>query len=188
MTSLARNQHSLLMLGVLAVITSLLVAAAIWKLPRARRWVAPASLAVTLLPPLAVALPLSSGAYLGRRIQYHPLRTISAELSPPTLTGMFNLVANASMLVPFGIAVYVTTRRTVHVLTLAVAASLAVETVQWLSARRIADVDDVIMNALGGLLGAGLGLLAVSVREHHRQDLIASSPHRENAAASSGND
>lgn len=69
---------------------------------------------------------------------------------------LVNLVGNVAAFVPLGLLVpWIRTRRTEfrEVVLLGLGLSLAIEMLQYASGRRVADVDDVLLNTVGALLG-----------------------------------
>lgn len=108
---------------------------------------------LTLSPQSAHQLPAAS------RIQLHPLRTIADFLERGGWPMVVNVPGNLAAFVPLGLLWPVlrqgkTTARRVGLLSAGV--SLVIEVLQFGSGRRIADIDDVLLNALGGLLGYGV--------------------------------
>jgi hypothetical protein len=70
-----------------------------------------------------------------------------------------NVAGNLLMFVPFGVLMpllFVKSRRPGQLAAQAFAVTAAVEAVQWLSRARIFDIDDLILNTVGALLGLGL--------------------------------
>lgn len=88
-----------------------------------------------------------------------PFASIRLELSnADSLTGLVNVVGNVLLFVPLGCFGLLCTRWRLLVVVLSGGAlSLAIEATQYL-AHRVADVDDVILNATGTVLGAMVGL------------------------------
>jgi glycopeptide antibiotics resistance protein len=89
-------------------------------------------------------------------------------------TSLYNLVGNLVMLVPLGfLLAYIYPRaRSVRSITLySFGLSLSIESLQYLSATRIFDIDDIILNTLGGVIGylffylAGRKLHPVAISE-----------------------
>lgn len=76
--------------------------------------------------------------------------------------GLLNLVGNVLMFVPIGFLIPLATRAGFRrALAACVASSVAVELVQLTLARSL-DIDDVLLNAVGGALGAALAVAAVT--------------------------
>jgi glycopeptide antibiotics resistance protein len=105
-----------------------------------------------------------------------PGRTIAACAAAGGGLFVWNVVGNVAAFVPLGLALRggAVGRRWRLRWALAAGAglSLLIEALQYRGGRRVADVDDVLLNALGALLGAALldlaaGLAAVA-RERHR--------------------
>lgn len=80
---------------------------------------------------------------------------------------LLNVIGNTAMFVPLGIVWPVVFRKLdTHgkVIAAGVGASLCIEIIQLPFYDRVTDIDDLILNSLGFLLGYGLYLLAVSVK------------------------
>lgn len=108
---------------------------------------------LTLSPQAPHHLPLA------RRIQLYPFDTVGIYLHKGGWPMVVNILGNLAAFVPLGILWPIllrgeTTARRVGLLSAGV--SLAIELAQLATARRIADVDDVLLNALGGLIGYGV--------------------------------
>jgi glycopeptide antibiotics resistance protein len=76
---------------------------------------------------------------------------------------LVNLVGNVVAFVPLGVLLPLVRRAPTSVLGVVVAGaalSAAIETLQYASGRRVADVDDVLLNASGALAGYALYLAA----------------------------
>ncbi|QWC83828.1 VanZ family protein [Nocardioidaceae bacterium] len=85
--------------------------------------------------------------------------------------GLLNLAGNVVMFVPVALLLPVATGlRWRHCVSLCVLGSLAIETAQ-LSLGRAFDIDDVLLNGVGALLGAALGVVvAGGFRRARRRD------------------
>ena len=126
--------------------------------------------------------PHSSGSLaLENRLQLHPLRTIAQFLEVGGWPMLVNVVGNLAAFMPLGFLWPLFRRGRTSVWRvgwLAAAVSLLIETLQLGSGRRIADVDDVLLNTLGGLLGYGTYLVLhrcvlVLVATPSRPDLVS---------------
>ena len=85
-----------------------------------------------------------------------PLRSMARDWSVGGWPFVINFVGNIVAFVPMGLLPPLILKRPVrlwHVLAFAVSLSLVIEGGQLLSGRRVTDVDDVILNGLGGCLG-----------------------------------
>jgi glycopeptide antibiotics resistance protein len=107
---------------------------------------------LTLLPQTTHPLPRESA------LRLVPLGSIAEFLAAGGWPMLVNVVGNLAAFVPLGILWPLlregrTTARRVGLLAFSV--SLLIETLQYGSGRRIADVDDVLLNTAGGLLGYG---------------------------------
>lgn len=89
-----------------------------------------------------------------------PFRTIGSYLGASDSTDARNLVGNVMMLVPLGILLATVTRlRPGRAALTLIAVSAAIEVLQWLlPTNRSVDIDDVILNSVGGTAGYALGL------------------------------
>ena len=130
--------------------------AAVWSVLSAG--VAVALLAMTTWP---------TGSDAPRRIQWVPLRTMAGQLENPELTlAVINLAGNVAVFVPLGFCLRMALRRAgrpaVAAVLLGTGVSVLAEVLQLAVGSRATDVDDVLLNALGVALGAGLGTLLVT--------------------------
>ncbi|MBX6313082.1 MAG: VanZ family protein, partial [Isosphaeraceae bacterium] len=96
-----------------------------------------------------------------------PLRTIARDLNVRGKDFVVNFVGNLAAFLPLGALLrrlWGSRASAQRVALAGMALSLAIELLQFLSGRRVADVDDVLLNTLGALLGymalAGGQLLA----------------------------
>ncbi len=151
-------------------------------MPRVIRIGRPATVALLLIATLAIIvitiwaagksytkvdpLPFDELRKLARRVADRPVSTqILAVIIVP-------IVGNVLLFVPWGFLLFITLysveRPTVqtYVLTilLGVSFTLAIEAWQYFLPSRVADVNDVILNSIGTLLGAFLGHLRLRVR------------------------
>lgn len=99
----------------------------------------------------------------GARPNLTPFASIAHDLQAGGRGLLVNFLGNLVAFLPMGFLVPVlaggwASARRVTLFSLGL--SLAIEVLQYLSARRVADVDDILLNSLGGLLGylAFLGL------------------------------
>ncbi|HEY0738347.1 MAG TPA: VanZ family protein [Herpetosiphonaceae bacterium] len=91
-----------------------------------------------------------------------PFKTILAGIQRGGLLFNVNVLGNIVAFVPLGVLVPALSRRlSVPAAVLAAGAfvSVSIEVLQWLFARRVADIDDVILNVVGALMGYGCALL-----------------------------
>src|SRR5262249_3492490 len=105
---------------------------------------------LTLSPQTAHRLPAES------RLRLTPGRTIAAFVSAGGWPMVVNVLGNVAAFMPLGLLWPILRRgRTsaCSVAGLSAGVSLLIETLQFATARRVADVDDVVLNTLGGLLG-----------------------------------
>ncbi|WP_435016521.1 VanZ family protein [Tundrisphaera sp. TA3] len=126
--------------------------------------------AVVLVVYLAVLCRLTLFMFLQpvARPNFIPLRTIRFDLARGGEPFVVNILGNLGVFLPMGFLVPILwPRRSGSMLTRVAAASfglsLLIEVLQYLSGRRIADVDDLLLNTLGGMLGYGLWLSCLGV-------------------------
>ncbi|WP_244884944.1 VanZ family protein [Singulisphaera acidiphila] len=96
------------------------------------------------------------------RLELHPLGTTAKYLEVGGWLMLVNVVGNLAAFIPLGFLwpFFQGGRTSVwRVGWLSAALSLLIETLQFASGRRIADVDDLLLNTLGGLLGYGMYLV-----------------------------
>ena len=85
-----------------------------------------------------------------------PFRTIIGDWTAPWQEFVVNFIGNIVAFVPMGlIPPLILGRRTKlwHVVLFGLSLSLAIEGGQYLSGRRVTDVDDLILNTLGSVIG-----------------------------------
>ena len=77
-----------------------------------------------------------------------------------------NIIGNILLFMPFGLFVtaYIDNRKILPVIALSIISSLSIESVQFLIGR-VFDVDDIILNVLGGTIGALLFILLDKMRD-----------------------
>jgi glycopeptide antibiotics resistance protein len=105
---------------------------------------------VTLTPGLPTRAPLEA------RLHVHPFETIAVYLHKGGAEMMVNVVGNVVAFVPLGLLwALLREGRTGpwRVTLLSAGVSLLIETLQFVSQRRVTDVDDVFLNTIGGVLG-----------------------------------
>jgi glycopeptide antibiotics resistance protein len=108
---------------------------------------------LTLSPHTPHRLPDAS------RLQPYPFRNTIFFVHRGGRAMVVNVLGNLAAFVPLGVLWPILRNgRTSagRIVLLAAGVSLLIESLQYLSARRIADVDDVLLNAAGGLIGYGL--------------------------------
>lgn len=100
-----------------------------------------------------------------------PFHTIAHYLREGGWEMRVNIAGNLLAFLPLGILLPLLRRdgtRVRHVIIAGVGLSLAIELAQYVSGRRVADVDDVLLNALGAVLGFGLWAVCHAARLHVR--------------------
>jgi len=113
----------------------------------------------------------------------HPSETRVTRLFPPFATTSFmfsegawpflyHTLGNLSWFVPLGLLLPVVRPKTtvLHALLTGAALSVLLEALQWLLKTGTTDVDDVILNALGALLGWALYRIVSRIRDSKIQD------------------
>jgi glycopeptide antibiotics resistance protein len=107
------------------------------------------------------------GLTLGGFYQTHaprnfvPFRSMEHDIHKGGVDFVVNLVGNLVAFLPMGWLLPALLGRRCsgfHVGGMSLAISLLIEVLQGISGRRVADVDDLILNTLGGLIGFGLWL------------------------------
>ena len=98
------------------------------------------------------------GFFIYRRINIIPLKTILQYATSSYNTNIIvtNLLGNILAFVPMGFLVPLIWRRLssfIKVLLVSFAASLAIEAAQFITGAGAADIDDLILNTAGGILG-----------------------------------
>jgi glycopeptide antibiotics resistance protein len=109
---------------------------------------------------IGVLLWLTLSSFGNRRAQpnWIPLRTIASDLWHLRRGFVINFLGNIVGFLPMGFVPSLLLRgvRLWHVVAWSFGVSLFIETAQLISGFRTADVDDLILNTLGGVLGYGL--------------------------------
>lgn len=91
-----------------------------------------------------------------------PFKTIMTGIQRGGLLLNVNVIGNIVAFVPLGVLVPALGRRLTAlaaVLSASAFVSISIEVLQWLFARRVADIDDVILNVVGALVGYGCVML-----------------------------
>ena len=107
---------------------------------------------LTLFPTSAGLIPEAE------RLRPYPLQTTAMFLRLGGWQMLVNVAGNLLAFMPLGFLwplLRPGSTRAWRVVWLAASVSLLIETLQYFSGRRFADVDDILLNALGGLLGYG---------------------------------
>ncbi|MEX1077896.1 MAG: VanZ family protein [Homoserinimonas sp.] len=145
-----------------------LVALTVIDSPRSRTW---ARWLIALAVVAILALTLLGSATGTGVPNLIPGWTISQQLTDPDHPfGVGNVVGNVAMFVPLGWLVTLVTRRRRIVVAAIVGFGLSalIEVVQSLTGR-IADIDDVILNGFGAVLGACIAILILAARSASRR-------------------
>jgi glycopeptide antibiotics resistance protein len=165
MSDLLHFSDQLLMLGVIAagsVLVALLVR-------RQERWVfglvpyAACLAAGSLLAIMTATLTRRGEAREPGHLQLRPLHTIAASLDDPSSLVIY-VLGNVALFMPLGFFLHLAIRRSIVTpAALTVAASIGVELAQLPIWSRSTDVDDVLLNSLGGILGVLTAWLVLAV-------------------------
>lgn len=147
-----------------------------------RRFCRPASLLViglTVVWALGVAnltLFVASGEGPRNAVPFHTIWDYLSDTNAPLQIRVRNLAGNLVMLAPLGIALAVLTRwRAIRLVCFLLAVSGSIELWQLTMATgRSVDIDDVILNVAGGMIGWLAGLVVVAAAERAAPDLLAS--------------
>lgn len=130
--------------------------------PAMRRSIlAPVLLALYLVVLLALTMAPTRRLPI-QMINLIPFKTILAGIERGGLLLNVNVLGNIVAFMPLGVLVPALGRRPnlpVVVLGTSAFVSVSIEVLQWLFARRVADIDDVILNVVGALVGYGCALL-----------------------------
>ena len=106
---------------------------------------------------LVLTLVLFPGDHPGPNLV--PFQSIAHDWQTGGRDFVVNFLGNVVAFIPFGVLIPLTRRRPTSwwvVLLVCVALSAAIEAMQFASGRRVADVDDVLLNGIGGLVGYGI--------------------------------
>ena len=107
------------------------------------------------LAALTEIIALRGGPGAVRALQPVTLRTTLEELRAGAWPFAYHVAGNMIWFVPLGMIL--SRRRTIwQTLAIGAAVSLGLEAMQWMLGTGVSDVDDVLLNALGALLGAAL--------------------------------
>ena len=128
----------------------------------------PILLAVTAVYVALVALATVTPAWLPRAVfdALFGIPSAAAESAPAADASDVDVVANILMFAPIGLLLVLLfgARRWAAALVLAVAFTVCIELVQLGIPSRVADINDVVLNASGALVGLLAGLLFARVR------------------------
>ena len=119
----------------------------------------------------------ANAMYWTRSVNLVPFRTILSQLAPHAPdTALRQIMGNVALLIPFGVlapAAWPGLRRLRSILIAALLVACGVEALQLLERLsfvgwRSIDIDDVLLNAIGGLLGFAVWSLAARIRTRGR--------------------
>jgi glycopeptide antibiotics resistance protein len=111
---------------------------------------------LSLLLKLTLFLDTGSIPPPDQRLNLVPFKTIVLDLKDGGRAMVVNFLGNLVAFVPLGFLVPLLRESRAGaqgIAVLSIALSLLIETLQYLSGSRVADIDDVVLNTLGGLLG-----------------------------------
>lgn len=136
-----------------------------------------ASLFAYLFVLLAVLMAHKHPGYrpVARRYNIVPFRSISRDVPKGGRGLWLNIVGNVAAFAPVGVLVYVlrgSHPSIWHAVLTAAALSIMAELAQFQSGRRYSDVDDVLLNTLGGAAGY-TAALAIGILRHRRRPSVA---------------
>lgn len=156
----------------LAVLVAL-IALTVTDSPRSRTW-ARWLIALSVVTLLALTL---LGSATGTGVpNLIPGWTVSQQLTNPRHPlGVGNVVGNVAMFVPLGwlLALVIRRRRILIAAIVGFGLSALIEVVQWFTGR-ISDIDDLILNGSGAVLGACVAMLILAARSaQHRNRMLS---------------
>ncbi|SDK35628.1 VanZ family protein [Lacicoccus qingdaonensis] len=104
--------------------------------------------------------------YPNQMIQLVPFSSITETLEYATPRAIVNsLLMNIILFIPFGLFLYILTRKPFLTTVLACLMSISIEVLQYvLPIGRISNIDDVILNTLGGIIGMLCGVLVLKLQ------------------------
>lgn len=104
--------------------------------------------------------------YPNQLTQLTPFLSIIETFQYATPRGIFNsLFLNIILFIPFGFFTYILTRRAGLAVFLSLCFSVTIEVLQYvLPIGRISNIDDVILNTIGGVIGMLCGVLALKIQ------------------------
>ena len=92
--------------------------------------------------------------------QLIPLWNTLLELKAGLWAFLYPVLGNIAWFIPLGLLLPCVDRKNSRILLTALAISLAIETLQWCLNTGVSDIDDMIFNLAGALLGYGIYLIA----------------------------
>ena len=127
------------------------------------RFISYIGLIMTLIGIFLVTLLPSSNPE--RMTQFVPFLSIVETWEQATWRAIVNsLLMNIILFIPFGFFLYVLIRKFTITILLTILFSLLIELLQYLMPiGRISNIDDVLLNAAGGIIGSAFGLLFVKL-------------------------
>ena len=131
-----------------------------WREWIGRRDVLRAGTALAVLAVLGATM-LPTGGAMRRHVQAEPLHSIRSDFTwLPLDRAVTSVGGNIALFVPLGFFLLLAARRPLPwVVAVGAATSLAVETAQYVMGTRVSDVDDVVLNTAGTLLGAAAAVV-----------------------------
>ena len=88
-----------------------------------------------------------------RAVNLIPFGFVNDYIVDKQLLGIANIVGNLLMFIPMGIFLSMINQRHDKVLFMLILASVCIEVLQYVFIRGVSDIDDVILNSVGGLIG-----------------------------------
>lgn len=110
--------------------------------------------------------------YIRRDIHLIPFRTIMQYLFVKRSLGLFivNVPGNIAAFVPLGYLLPGVSKRFLKLKNLIIAVfsvTLAVEVIQYIAAVGTSDIDDIILNLLGGLIGYVMFIVPIEIKKNY---------------------
>ena len=107
---------------------------------------------VAYIAALAEIIALRGGPGSIRELRLIPFQTTLRTMGEGLWPFVYNLVGNLIWFVPLGMFLY--RKRLLRAMCIGAAISFTLEILQWLMMTGVTDIDDIILNALGALIGA----------------------------------
>lgn len=100
-----------------------------------------------------ISITLLKGTVISKTYNFIPFRFIFEFSEVNKSISILNIVSNLLMFLPLGIILYFSNKKVLNSLFIVIYTSLGIEVLQFLFKKGIFDIDDIILNTLGGLLG-----------------------------------
>ena len=96
---------------------------------------------------------LSGHLYASRSFQLIPFKALLFDLSPARHTVLLQLLLNIVLFIPMGVFLYLGKRKLATSVMIGLTVSLVIEIIEFITKTGVFDIDDLIMNTLGTLIG-----------------------------------